>query len=202
MSFPPHVPEADGVPHHRQEEVQLAAPLLPLGLIPPPLPRLNGGQVGALGVLKYVPELKYQGEMTWQRLQVQLPPHLVVSILASINLSPHVLGLNISSFRLTSLNHHIITCSISSITVGPTVWGGMTPTTPPCNFTCFSLSLWSFVVTQRQTLLQFRVWVLGKLKYGEVGTEKDWSLSGLRASEASFTSPNSLPRIVNFKANG
>ena len=41
MSFPPHVPEADGVPHHRQEEVQLAAPLLSLGLIPPPLPRLT-----------------------------------------------------------------------------------------------------------------------------------------------------------------
>ena len=59
MSFPPHVPEADGVPHHRQEEVQLAAPLLSLGLIAGHrLASLSRGQVGALWVVKYVFELK------------------------------------------------------------------------------------------------------------------------------------------------
>ena len=36
--------------------------------------------------------------------------YLDVSILAAINFSPHILGLHISSFRWTSLNHHIITC--------------------------------------------------------------------------------------------
>ena len=63
MSLPPDVPEPDGVPNHRQQEVQLPAPLLSLGLLPALGSRLHGDQVGPLGVLKYVFELKCQAEV-------------------------------------------------------------------------------------------------------------------------------------------
>ena len=36
--------------------------------------------------------------------------YLDVPILAAVDFSPHILGLNISSFRWPSLDHHIITC--------------------------------------------------------------------------------------------
>ena len=51
---PPYIAEADGVPNHGQKEVQLAAPLLPLGHV---VPGLHGREVAALGVLKYMLEL-------------------------------------------------------------------------------------------------------------------------------------------------
>ena len=56
---PPHVTEADCVTDDGEKKVQLAAPLLPLGLIAGHgLASLSRGQVGALWVVKYVFKLK------------------------------------------------------------------------------------------------------------------------------------------------
>ena len=72
---PPDVAEPDGVSDHGEQEVQLAAPLLPASHLSPPrtsklsntsplellAPRLRGRQpVPALRVLKYMFELQYQ----------------------------------------------------------------------------------------------------------------------------------------------
>ena len=65
--------DVHGVPHHRQEEVQLAAPLLPLGLISSLcLASLSRGQVGALWVVKYVFELKHVMTASWRLCALML----------------------------------------------------------------------------------------------------------------------------------
>ena len=94
---PPHVTETDCVTDDGEEKVQLAAPLLPLGLISSLcLASLSRGQVGALWVVKYVFELKQRhGEPGWLAGGAA---YLDVSILAAVNFSSHILGLNISSF--------------------------------------------------------------------------------------------------------
>ena len=61
---PPDVAQADGVAHHGEEEVQLAAPLLPLRDIIPG-PGLHGREVAPLGVLKYMLELKRDEKMSF-----------------------------------------------------------------------------------------------------------------------------------------
>ena len=95
--------------------------------------------------------------------------YLDVSILAAINFSPHILGLNISSFSWPSLDHHIITCHQDRNKL--------------LQFKCLSqlepnlvffFYIRSFVVTQRQTLLQFPSFS-EKLKPREAGiTKKCW----------------------------